>query len=158
MHSAFLQLWLVVQSWSLCHCVQHEQSFQSIHNILSQKSQQSLCTKHGHMLTHRNRYNLKALFAPVTIVWGPGWYDLHRVENITECIQFGRCLLGAFGFYAIEVGRTKLKLMSLCSASRELLIDISFVGFWVEAIIRVSETWTFMDHAILVKWNAHGNR
>ena len=89
------------------------------------------------MITHWNRYHLKALFILVTIVWDPG-----RFENITECIQFGRCWLVAFGFYATEVGRTKLKLMSLCSAPRELLIDISFVGFWVEAIIRVSETLT----------------
>ena len=68
--------------------------------------------------------------------------------------------LSTFSFYAAEVGRTKLKLMSLCSASRELLIDKSFARFWVKAIFHVNET-DFMDHpilTILVKSNKHGKR
>ena len=36
---------------------------------------------------------------------------------------------GVFRFSSAEVGRTKLKLMSLCTASREVLIDISFAIF-----------------------------
>ena len=143
MLSAFLRLWLVVQSWSLCLRVQHEQSFQSIYNVLSQKSNDNNPSlRNVDMLTHWITYHLKALFALVTIVWDPGWYDLHRVEYSTECIQFGRCFLGAFSFYAAEVGRTKLKHMSLSSAPRELSIDISFFRLRVEPILRVNETWT----------------
>ena len=35
--------------------------------------------------------------------------------------------LGAFSLYVAEVGCTKLTGMSLCTAQRELSIDISFV-------------------------------
>ena len=137
----FKQLWLVVQTWTLRHCVQHEQSFQSTCNIWSQKSNVNNPYETWTCL-HIIWYHFKALFALVTIVWDPSWYDLDSVECITECIQFGRCFLGVFSFYAADVGRTKLKLMSLCSASRELLIDISFGSFWVKAIFYVIETWT----------------
>ena len=91
------------------------------------------------ILTHRIRYHLKALFALVTIVWDPGWYDLHRVEYSTECIQFGRCFLGAFRFYAADVGCTKLSVYHCVQLKRAF---DWYNKSWVKAIFHVNETQT----------------
>ena len=156
MLSAFLHLWLVVRSWSLCLCVQHEQSF---YNVLSQKSNDNNSyLRNVDMLTHRNRYHLIDLFALVTIVWDPDWYDFHRRECIAECIQFGRCFLGAFSFYAAEVGRTKLRSMSLRSAQESFrLIYIVYLSL-SRGNIPCQRNTEWMDHEILVKSNTHGTR